>query len=304
VNLEELRANDIGSIKAWVVPLGDTEQAMTHLTFPSFCTNAFYLSAQQIEHLEFSSNVLHQGNSVQAAVGMWFISIESFINSLLRICCLLKNQAQSFDHLKTKDFGARVSELLNLLEIDRLPFYRGPFQRLEEFKTYRNELFHDRTTDRLLTFNKTSFSGNPMYANQVDIMQAALIATEVFQSFRYVISGIDLMPQVHVNKESSFFYLGADDLFLRVLKPHFESSLRKHSLTSTIELDLAVTSLEKSRISLKGEVQIIIKHLADERYSHTPSQEKTVIGKTLFDTIKSEQDFDVQNTFRLPNYNL
>jgi len=301
VRLEDFRSNNIGSISAWVISLGDTAQAMTHLTFPQFCTSAFYISAEQIEQLELSSVGINQGNAVQTAVGLWFLSIESYINSLLRICCLLSQQ--SFEEYKKKDFEPRITALFGMLSIDKLPFYNGTFQRLEEFKRYRNELFHDRTNDLELNFSKTHFSGNPMFANQVDVMQAALIAIQVFESFRYVIPGVDLMPQVLVKKNDSFFYKCVDELYIKVLRPYFEMALVKHSLRSSIALDINAAPLNESQISSKGDVQILIRATPEEKYNHQPSPKKTNFGSTLFQTVKNEVEFDTKHSFMLPTYN-
>jgi len=169
MRLEDLRENDIGTVAAWLPKLGNRPDSMTHLTYPLFAHTAFYYSAQQIEQLEFSTSAIQQGNATQTCVGLWFISIEAYINSILRIMCLATGE--SFDLLKKKDFGPRIKSLLDLLDVDRTTFYNGPFQRLEEFKQYRNELFHDRTNVKSMLFQKSSFSGKPMYANQVDVLQ-------------------------------------------------------------------------------------------------------------------------------------
>lgn len=302
MKLENLRHNKIGTISAWLPRLGDGPQSTTHLTFPHFATNAFYFSAQQIEQLELTRAIIHQGNAVQNTIGLWFIAIESYINSILRISCLLSNK--SFEDYRNKDFGPRVSALFDILDIDRTPFYKGSFQRLEEFKRYRNELFHDRTNDKPLVFQKTLFSGNPMYANQVDVMQAAVIALEVFEAFRHVIAGLDLMPQVQIKKEVSFFYLPIDQLYGRVLRPYFDKVLEKHSLSSSIDLSVRMSLLDVSRLAKPNDVKVIVKAVPDNKFSHPASQQQTKYGEALWDAIRSETVFDTDAYFRLPSYNL
>lgn len=300
MKLEDLRNNEIGTTSAWIPRLGNNAQAMTHLTFPHFANSAFYFSAQQIEHLEFSRGAILQGNSIQSTVGLWFIAIESYVNSILRTTCLVSNK--SFDEYKNRDFGPRLTALFDLLEIERTPFYRGPFQRLEEFKRYRNELFHDRTNEKPLEFAKTRFSGNPMYANQIDVMQASVIAIETFQAFRYAIAGLDLMPQAFIQKEDSFFYHPIDDLYVRVLRPYFEMSLAKHSLTSEVELDVRMTPLDTSQVSKENDVQVLVKAVPDSKFNHPASQQQTNFGRSLFDNIRNEVIFDTKQSFRIANY--
>ena len=300
MRLEQLRENDIGTTFAWVPSLGNGTEAMARLTYLQFSQLAFYYSAQQIEQLEFSTDQIQQGNATQTAVGFWFISIEAYINSILRVACLVKKL--SFDDLKTKDFGPRIGALFEILEVDRTPFYAGAFQKLEEFKRYRNELFHDRTNDKPIEFHKTTFSGNPTYANQVDVMQASAIALETYHSFRHVIPKIDLMPQIIVTKEDSFFYAKIDRLYNEVLKPYFLSALAKHSLTSSVVLDINSEVLEESPTLSSTPIKIIVKAIPDERYQATASKEETQIGKNLFDRFREKVNFDTKTTFKIGDF--
>jgi hypothetical protein len=300
MRLEQLRENDIGTSSAWVPSLGKGTEAMARLTYLQFSHLAFYYSAQQIEQLELSTDQVQQGNATQTAVGLWFISIEAYINSILRVACLVKKI--SFEDLKTKDFGQRIKALFEILEVDRTPFYKGTFQRIEEFKRYRNELFHDRTNDKPMEFHKTVFSGNPMYANQVDVMQAAAIALETYHSFRYVIPKIDLMPQIMVTKEDSFFYAKIDRLYNEVLKPHFLSALSKHSLTSSVVLDGNVATLEESPPLSSTLIEILVKAVPDEKYRATASKERTQIGTNLFDRLRESCNFDTKTSFKIGDF--
>ena len=280
MKLESLRENDVGSTSAWIPKLGNGPESITQLTYPKFAELAFYYSAQQIEQLEFSSQHIQQGNSVQTSVGLWFISVEAYINSILRIACFFST-ASSFEDFKTKDLGSRIKALLEILKIDRAPFYSGTFQRLEEFKRYRNALFHDRTNDKPLDFHKTSFGGNPMYANQVDVMQASVIAIETYSAFRHAIPDIDLMPQIMITKDDSFFFVPVDELYTEVLRPYFEGALAKHSLTSSVTLDVTAQPMKTSEIFHGDRIKVIIKAIPDTKFNFTPSSVKTNLGKTL-----------------------
>jgi hypothetical protein len=300
MKLEDLREDDIGTVLAWFPKFGDNASSKTPLTYPHFSGLAFYDTADQIRQLEFSNWRISQGNATQTSVGMWFISIEAYINTLLRITCLA--MGKSFDSFKTKDFGARIKTLLDILEVDRTPFYKGPFQRLEEFKRYRNELFHDRTDDQPLEFQKTSFSKNPMYANQVDAMQASIIALEVYEAFRYVLPNIDLMPQIMITKASSFFFFPIDRLYNEMLRPYFEATLSKHSLTSSIDLNIEKANLEISPIFQNTEIRIIIKAISDSRFDPPVSKQQTNFGLNLFEKIRNEVQFDTETHMKMANY--
>lgn len=300
MKLEDLRQNDLGTVSIWLPHLGNDANSYSRLTYPTFTQLAFYQTIQQLEQLEFSSAQIQQGNAIQASIGSWFISIEAYINSILRLGCLVTGK--SFDEFRKKDFDARIAALFNILNIERTPFYKTSFSRLREFMQYRNELFHDRTYENPLGFTKTSFSGNPMYANQVDAMQAATIALEVYEAFRYVVPTLDLMPQIRMPKNDSFFFMQINELYDLLLRPYFENILAKHSLTSSIVLDIDSPHLDISPIFQGIKFESIIKAIPDSKFAYSASVQSTNIGKTLFDKIKDAVEFDTSLYFRVACY--
>lgn len=299
MELESLRKSDVGTLMIWIPSLGNGSDSTTPLTYMQLAKQAFYHSAQQIEQLELSKGIIHQGSAVQVATSMWFITIEAYINSILRIACLVKNKP--FNEFKKQDLGSRVTSLFDLLEVEKKPFYSGPFQRLKEFQQYRNELVHDRTSNQPLEFYKTAFSGNPLYANQVDVMQAAIIAVEVCNSFRNVIPKIDLMPQILIQKADSFFFEKLDILYSKILSKYFENSLIKHNLKSSLDLKITAEELDESKIFLDIPIQILVKENMPEVPNGKANDQKTSIGKDLFALVQNSVDFNTKEYFRLPH---
>ena len=178
----------------------------------------------------------------------------------------------------------------------------GIFQRLEEFKTFRNEIFHDRTWEGELTFNKTKFSPVPYLANQVEAVQGAIIALEVFHAFRHIYKGLDLMPDISVQKEDSFGYAKFDALYKTLLRPFFTAVLHKHNLTSDLMLDPTLIELGPSEISTSGEVAIIVKAIQDDRFKFQPNEQDTSMGLELFAKIRDAIDLNAVENFQLPRY--
>lgn len=300
MKLEHLRSDDIGDLAAFVFVDGSLPKIKPLLTFQEYCSNAFYLTCQSIEQLEKSDSVISPGNTTILATGMWFISIEAFINFLLKIACCAKNS--SFDDLKKKDVGTRLNALLSVLNIPTEDFYRsGIFQRLGEFKAFRNELFHDRSWDSGLDFHVTAFCKNPNSANQVDAIQGAIISLEIFHAFRSVYRGLDLMPCIKVSKADSFGWKKYDELFNGVIIPYFERVLKKHGLTTDLPLAPALINLNPSEILKEGHVGIAIKGLQDEQFKHPPNKLKTSIGEELMELVR--QTITIKpDTFSLPQY--
>lgn len=271
------------------------------LTYPNYATKAFYLTYQNIQQLEKSHIKINQGNNTIIAIGLWFLSIEAYINAILKIICI--SQDKSFLHFKGKDINTRLGAIFNLLEIEPTEFYKsGVFQKFEEFKTFRNEIFHDRTIDGELTFSKTNFSPYPYLANQADTIQAASIAYDFFYALRYIFKSYDLMPNIYIKKEDSFSYVKYDILYLKILKEYFEQVLHKHNLESTSNLNPINFKLNQDIQELPKRINFCLKSKREEKLNHKPNNEVTLIGNVLFDNIK--RNIKIRSgTFHLPNYN-
>ena len=274
---------------------------MVTITYHEYCIKAFYLTCQSVEQLERSKNIISQGTTTIMAVGMWFITIEAFINSLLRIASRV-TQSDFADH-KTRDIGARLGALVKMLRIRKDVLYRsGIFQRLEEFKTFRNEIFHDRTWEGELAFYKTNFCSVPHLANQVDAIQAAIISLEIFHAFRHVYRGLDLMPDIYVAKEDSFGFVKLDVLYEQLLHPFFAAALEKHSLTTELRLTPTLIELDVSTVLGAGDVSIIVKAVQAEEFKLPANQADTSIGSDLFKTAQEMITLSPAEQFGLPGY--
>lgn len=274
---------------------------MVSVTYPDYCIKAFDLTYQSIEQLERSTALITQGNTTILAVGMWFISIEAFINALLRIACRILKE--DFDDHRKHDIGKRLYSLLSMLKVPRESFDRsGIFQRLEEFKIFRNEIFHDRTWENELTFKKTTFSSVPYLSNQVDAVQGAIIALEVFHAFRRVYRGLDLMPDISVKKKGSIGFVKFDAMYKTLLRPFFAAVLNKHKLTSALILDPALIELGTSEISASGDVAIVVKAAQDQVFTFAPNEQETSIGADLLAKVSDAIAIDTADSFLLPRY--
>ena len=274
---------------------------MLLITYPYYSIKAFYYSCQNLEQLECSKGKINQGNVSISAIGFWFLAVEAFVNTLLKIACFHENK--NFKEFKGKDIGGRLSSVFDLLKIDRQVFYRsGILPKLEEFKTFRNEVFHDRFFDSEVQFRKTSFSPVPYLANQVDVVQASIIALEIFQAFRFVYSGLDLMPDIFVQKNSSFGFIKCDLLFRRVIGPLFSSSLSKHNLTTGLTADFIDISLSASSVLGKGDVIIITKAFHEEDTFHSANDIETSMGAYLFNEARDLIAINEERNFQIPSY--
>ena len=300
MKLEDFRRDNLGKTYAYF-PKDGTNTKLASVTYPDYCIKAFYMTCESLEQLEMSKTIINPGNKSLLAVGMWFISVEAFVNTLLRIACRFRTA--SFDELKKRDIRSRVSSLLEVLEVDEKAFYTsGIFQRFNEFQAFRNEMFHDRTGETELVFNKTKFSSVPHQATQVDAMQAAIISLEIFHAFRYVYAGLDLMPDIVVQKGDSFGHVKFDLLYTRLLRPFFCGVLVKHKLTSELMLDPTLMELDVSRIADACDVGIVIKAVQEDKFKFLPNEQDTSIGSGLLADMRASIELNTAEHFNVGNY--
>jgi hypothetical protein len=301
MRLEELRKDDIGQIYAWFPKKGNDKSSMLLITYPYYSIKAFYFSCQNLEQLERSKGVINQGNISISAIGFWFLAVEAFINTLLKIACFVENK--DFKEFRGKDIGSRLSAVFDLLKTGKQDFYRsGILPRLEEFKTFRNEVFHDRFFDSEVQFHKTSFSSIPYLANQVDVVQASIIALEIFQAFRFVYPGLDLMPDIFIQKNSSSGFIKYDVLCKEVVLPLFSQALSKHSLETDLVTEPLEIGLSESSILQKGDVKIIIRAFREEDFFYSANDIETSIGVDLLNKVSDLITINERENFQAPNY--
>ncbi|WP_319526415.1 hypothetical protein [uncultured Desulfosarcina sp.] len=302
MEIEELRKNTLGHASFWFPQFGRDDNSLIPMTYDNYTIKSFYTVCQNIEALESSNVIVNQGNTIIIGLGMLFISLESYINSIIKIACKFQN----IDFKKYKKFSLtkRIALIFDMLCIPgKNKFYQtGIMPRLQEFSEFRNEIFHDRSLGNDLDFKKTSFCNLPFLANQVDLIQASSICFEIFSSFRYVYPGIDLMPNIFIKKGETAGYLKFDYLFTNVVVPMFFDTLKKHSLETKIKLPKSIYLLPETNIIKKGELKVILKATQDEKFNIKIDQNKTEICKSYFENAQKQINITDDEYFRIGNY--
>jgi hypothetical protein len=300
MKLEDLRDGTPGEMCVFIPRFPDVR---IPLTFHDYSIKAFYYSCQSLEQLEQSQVQINSGSPTIVAIGFWFIAIEAYINTVLKIGCTLTGQNFKEEY-RGKGLKQRLNGILNLIEGDLAIFHRtGLTQRLNEFMEFRNEIFHDRYLDEPLTFSKTAFSRIPFLANQVDVVQAALIALEVFLAFRKVYVGLDLMPDILVHVEDTCGFEKYDSLYAEVLIPLFNQALEKHNLDSSVIVQPNFVPVKTATFAQLGDCQPLIRTAPQVEFF--PNLEQTSYGVDIFSRVRQRVISKFENIseqFFMPTY--
>ena len=276
--LENFRYNDIGGS---FFELPSISAQKVFMTYEKHSRSAFYFSLNDIEDLERATDTVHIGAQTHSAISFWFLALESYINSLVKICCIKKNK--SFEDFKKQDLHTRLGSLVSLFDLDKKEFnQKNIIAKVNEFASFRNDLFHDRHVGDELKFKHTCFSPIPIFSCQVDIMQAILIYLEVASRLRFAIEGLDTMPSVVLKNKDVAVWEKLDVAYEKILQPWFEAVLKKHQLRTHLDFVFTNSQHLYSKEFQKGDVECRIRVDQDVEFEYWLNQEPTQIGRDLY----------------------
>jgi hypothetical protein len=292
--LEDFRHNEYLDIRFLI--LSDSRHPKIEMTYNYYSMHGFYGTSDDLNDLENEKNFINNGKKTLSSIALWYLAFEGFINSLCKVVCHLNGK--KVDPILRKEIGSRFSFLIKELQYNEMKIKKsGIYNRMNEFRQYRNELFHDRNIGEEINFSKTNFSSIPFMSNQTDTFQAILIYLEVVTLFRYVFTGLDIMPNISIGNSSILHFDKLDSLYNKYLRPYFEKVLVKHNLKTKLNLDIAnFASLPPSEIVQQGEIVIIGRREQEEKFKHALNQSQTTIGLDTYTQIVKDYNLPEGHT--------
>jgi len=61
------------------------------MSFNDYSVHAFYSTSDDLSDLENEKNFISNGKRTVISISLWFLALESFINSICKIICLVKS---------------------------------------------------------------------------------------------------------------------------------------------------------------------------------------------------------------------
>lgn len=291
--IEDYRYNDYQQLVLAV--LSKSDKPNVELTYNEYSNHGCVNTMFDIQDLENQDNFINNGRRNIVSISMWFLALEAYINALCKVTGIIKEI--NIDEVINKEISGRIVFLIEELGYDKLSIQKtGVFNRVNEFRRFRNEIFHDRHAGEEIKFKMTSFSSIPIKSGQVDVFQSLIIFLEIVSLFRYSIPGLDLMPNIAVGNESELRFAKLDEVYSRFLGPFFLQVLNKRNLETKLELSLNLCQLYSSNIFKLGEIVPLIKVQQDEKY-FIQNLEKTNFGKELYDNILKPEFSTKEITF-------
>jgi hypothetical protein len=294
-SIEDFRNNEIG--KSFLQSKVEVN-VKVYSTYDQHSRAAFDYTLADVLLIESSVDILHPGNNTYSTIGLWYMALESYITTLLKLCCLKKGEDFNKKY-RNQDLHIRLGSLLELLQIDKKEVFKtGIVNKILEFSQFRNELMHDRHFDKEMSFNRCRFSGIPIFANQVDVLQSFLIVLETTALLRYVIAGLDTMPTVVIQGQDRFAWEKLDVAYMEILLPFFRYALEKHGLKTGLDLNFLPPEGITSSLFVKGEIEPLLGVNIDPKLEIVLCDSQTNQLSQLINSYFTSRNH-AENTFRV-----
>lgn len=296
--LEDLYRNDLGSCRLYC--FNENERHYIPMTFHEYANIACNSTFSDIQDLENIKAISLLGRKSVEASLFWFLSIESFVNTILKYLCF--DNSENAQNYISKGLNVRINKVNELLGYDHKSFSKL-FQksRLDEFEEFRNDLMHDRLTDNEKKFKKTFFSPTPYLPNIISEIQALILAIDFFNFYRNCIKGIDFMPDLPLGVTPNFFFEKLDYVYETLFKPTIQFSFKKHNIQTKLSLDCLNVKCDIVYEPKQFVPRTCIKALPEPEFEIEFNQEKTSCFKDLYLSIIKDKA-PSGDKFRIPKY--
>lgn len=235
VNLEEFRKNDIACL---MVVISYTEKKIgIPFTYNDYINTTFYLFVEQLKKLENSPFLPVAYNSTLLIIFTSFFAIAEQIISTIYLLVYFyckSDKIPTIDENRKNfrnNYDKTISKIFNEGNLDSTEFKRNKmFNMLSELEDARNYILHGNIGE--IKIEKTKLPKNPLTINVADVMEELNIIINLINHFRYIFSGLDLMPDIIISydQQNTCLCRRLDSYFYKVIVPFFEKILEKHNL--------------------------------------------------------------------------
>ena len=298
--LEDLYNNNLG--KCVLFLKNPTEEHFIPMNYHDYANIAFEYISSDLRLFENAPNISFIGRYSIEASSFLFLSIESYINTILKY--LSYDNSDNFSEFRGKNLNTRISKINEYIGLKQTDFSKQfPQSKLYEFEEFRNEIFHDRILETEKKFKKTIFSPKPNLPSLVSELQAIIISIDLFNFYRFCISDLDFMPNIRVANHENFCFKRLDELYENVIKPSIIYSLDKHILKTNLSLDISENKCNKLYKPKKFFPSPCIKAVIDKDIDIDLCIMKTnYFSERYFNAIK--KDIPPKGTGVVPNYGI
>lgn len=227
-------------------------ESRIYRTYDQFATKAFRDTFRDISELE-NGKTSHAGSHTVSAIAYWYLTLESFLNTQLAICC--EKSGQPLKKFLSLNLMQRLLSMLTFLDIDKNTFNENEIiGKLHEFMQFRNILFEERYEEKTMILRKTVFSNYPLHGNLHDTFQAMLIVLEITQRLNEIFPGVQTMPEIVLSAGETKVCKPLSFCYKQILLPCFLFALKKHDEECLFDPETPEYSSSASKKFRLGEI--------------------------------------------------
>jgi hypothetical protein len=275
-NMEFLEDHRPDDLNKFALSLYTNPPYFNFTGYQEYSIAAYRYTIQILADLENSDGTLNYGLQNVPAITMWYMSVNSFINVLLKSACI--KAQHDYLHAFSLNLKDRYLLLLTLLTIQPEEAAKNMLAgKLDDFERFFKSIGYDVFEEDKNTYAFANFSGLPNFTNQTDVLQACLISYEVFEAFRFVFYGLDLMPYISLMAGDKLVFDKMPVLMQKVLIPSVKDILCKHKLKTKLRLSQKFAQYPVSTRFTQKQVLAISKYQSAIKYKHDVNPAKTKV---------------------------
>lgn len=264
-----------------------------------FIENAVYDLYFALNKMENNINSIYN-NNFKSIIALIYIALENYMGALLRALSELDTNI-NYGELKTKKILYRLEILTNSLGNN----YQDICQEtnieneISEFAVFRNAMFHGKR-DNGMTYNFCKFKNDIEDIKIEDAIEALKIYINFCRVFSKSINGLNLMPNIIIYKEDTFFFERVDNFFEKIIVEQYKKILNKYSINTDYKFEIKEYYNWNTQNYNVNQIVMKIK-ASGGNYIKISNPTETNFGKELYKKIADAKETS-KGMFYLPNY--
>ncbi|MEN2488448.1 hypothetical protein AAYQ05_11675 [Flavobacterium sp. B11] len=259
--LEDFRDNEFDRC-AILIP--SIPHSIINLKYDIYSTHAYKFTVMCLSDLELSVNSLNNGIDTVPALNMWYLSVNSFMGTILKILSLKTGITDNYSDMTIE---AKYCRILDILLLENSTLEKKLYDKLSDFTLIHNNLHMDLNDKNKLLFKTANFSSKPFFVNQIDVIQSMMIAVEIFQNFRFIFEGLDLMPNIAIlTQTEKCVFEKLSVLQSNVIVPIINDILSKHRIKTKLIYHEKFKQFPTTSLFENKQILMISKNVEDEKY--------------------------------------
>lgn len=218
------------------INIDSINQIYLHNDYETYVNIAYVYMENLLKATEtLNGNLIKKRDNNSLQVITWsFMAIESFISFLLKLYYC--NDEDGFKEIISEPLINRMKQIFNIFKIKLHKRQKSTINSyIDDFCTFRNDIFHDRILRITRTYKKALFSKCVNEYNLSNTIQSYSTMINLFHSFRYIIESYDFISKILFKEQNKIFNIDLEHVYTNYQIHTLTRVLRKHNYYTLIK---------------------------------------------------------------------